>query len=86
MKKGQSPFVTGIVLSLVTVYLIVYFSIKSMWNAGTVIAAVMLLGLAAFQFLLHFKFFKDERQEALKKAIKDRKKWVRENKDNSSKK
>lgn len=74
MKKGQSPFVTGIVLCLVTVYLIVYFSIKNMWNAGTVIVVIMLTGLAAFQFLLHFKFFKDDSKNAVKKAIKQRRK------------
>lgn len=86
MRKGQSPFVTGVVLSLVTVYLIVYFSIKSMWNAGTIIALIMLLGISGFQFLLHFKFYRDERQEALKKTIKDRKKGVKTQKDNSYKK
>lgn len=58
MKKGQSPFVTGIILCLVAVYLAVYFSINGMWNAGTVIAMVMIAGLAGFQFLLHYKFFK----------------------------
>ncbi len=60
MKKGQSPFVTGIILCLAAVYLAVYFSMKEMWNAGTVIAIVMMAGLAAFQFLLHFKFFKQD--------------------------
>ena len=83
MKKGQSPFVTGIVLSLATVYLIVYFSVKAMWNAGTVIVIVMLVGLSAFQFLLHFKFFKDDRKAALKTAIKDRKKAVKTKKNGS---
>lgn len=58
MRKGQSPFVTGVILCLVAVYLAVYFSIKSMWNVGTVIAMVMIAGLAGFQFLLYFKFFK----------------------------
>ncbi len=57
MKKGQTPFVTGIILCLVAVYLTVYFSINGMWNAGTIIALIMIAGLAGFQFLLHFKFF-----------------------------
>ncbi len=77
MRKGQSPFATGIVLSLVVIYLIVYFSLKAMWNAGTVIAVVMIVGLAAFQFLLHFKFFKDGRKNAVKKAVKEKKKSLK---------
>lgn len=62
MKKGQSPFVTGIVLCLVTVYLAVYFSVKGMWNAGTVIALVLIVTVAIFQFIIHFKFYKKEQQ------------------------
>ena len=58
MKKGQSPLITGIILCLAGVYLAVYFSLNGMWNAGTVIAMIMIAGLAAFQFVLHFKFFK----------------------------
>jgi len=64
MKKGQSPFVTGIVLCLVTVYLIVYFSLKGMWNAGTVIALVLIAAVAAFQFVIHFKFIGKEDKKA----------------------
>lgn len=60
MKKGQSPFVTGIILCLVAVYLAVYFSLNGMWNAGTVIAVIMAAALAGFQFLLYFKFFKQD--------------------------
>ena len=55
MKKGQSPFVTGIVLCLAAVYLIIYFSVKGMWNAGTVIALILIVAVAAFQFIIHFK-------------------------------
>lgn len=58
MKKGQSPFVTGIILCLVAVYLAVYFSLNGMWNVGTVFAMIMIAGLAGFQFFLYFKFFK----------------------------
>ena len=58
MRKGQSPFVTGVILCLVAVYLIVYFSLNGMWNVGTVFAIILIAGLAGFQFLLHFKFFK----------------------------
>lgn len=74
MKKGQSPLATGIILCLVTVYLIVYFSIKSMWNAGTVMALILLIGLAAFQFVIHFVFLKDSPQNSIKKAIKQKRK------------
>ena len=74
MRKGQSPLVTGIILSLVTLYLIVYFSIYSMWNAGTVMALVLLIGLSVFQFLIHFVFLKDAPQNSVKKAIKEKKK------------
>ena len=58
MNKGQSPLVTGIILCLAGVYLAVYFSLNGMWNAGTVIAMIMIAGLAAFQFVIYFKFFK----------------------------
>lgn len=58
MKQGQSPLVTGIILCLAGVYLAVYFSLNGMWNAGTVIAMVLIAGLAAFQFVIYFKFIK----------------------------
>ncbi len=74
MKKGQSPLVTGIILCLAAVYLIIYFSISSMWNAGTVIALVLLIGLGAFQFVIHFVFLKDSRQNIVKKTVKQKKK------------
>ena len=60
MRKGQSPFVTGVILCLVAVYLVVYFSLNGMWNAGTVFALILIAGLAGFQFLLYFKFFKQQ--------------------------
>lgn len=62
MKRGQSPLVTGIVLCLAAVYLTVYFSLKSMWNAGTVIALVLIIAVAVFQFIVHFKFFKERKK------------------------
>ena len=74
MRKGQSPLVTGVILSLVTLYLIIYFSLNSMWNVGTVMALVLLIGLSAFQFLIHFVFLKDSLQNSVKKAIKEKKK------------
>lgn len=58
MGKGQSPLITGIILCLAGVYLAVYFSLNGMWNAGTVIAMVLIAGLAAFQFVIYFKFIK----------------------------
>lgn len=62
MKKGQSPFFTGMALCLVIVYLIIYFSLNSMWNVGTVIVLVLISAVAAFQFVIHFKFFKNDKQ------------------------
>lgn len=72
MKKGQSPFVTGIALCLAAVYLIIFFSIKGMWNAGTVIALALISAVAAFQFVIHFKFFRDDRK-SVQNAKKRRK-------------
>ena len=63
MGKGQSPLITGIILCLAGVYLAVYFSLNGMWNAGTVIAMVLIAGLAAFQFVIYFKFFKVDRKK-----------------------
>lgn len=67
MKKGQSPLFTGIILCLAGVYLAVYFSLNGMWNAGTVIAMVLIAGLAAFQFVIYFKFFKVDMDNKKKK-------------------
>lgn len=67
MGRGQTPLVTGIILSLAGVYLAVYFSLNGMWNAGTVIAMVMIAGLAAFQFVIYFKFFKVDRKKKKKR-------------------
>lgn len=72
MKKGQSPLVTGIILCLAGVYLAVYFSLNEMWNAGTVIAMVMIAGLAAFQFVIYFKFFKVDTKKNNNKGRKRR--------------
>lgn len=66
MKKGQSPLATGVVLCLAAVYLAVYFSVKGMWNAGTVIALVLIAAVAAFQFVIHFKFFGREKDNGRK--------------------
>lgn len=63
MRQGQSPLVTGIILCLAGVYLAVYFSMNGMWNVGTVIAMVMVAGLAAFQFVIYFKFLKVDRKK-----------------------
>ncbi|MCH5200378.1 MAG: hypothetical protein J1F60_05400 [Oscillospiraceae bacterium] len=67
MKKGQSPLFTGIILCLAGVYLAVYFSLNGMWNAGTVIAMFLIAGLAAFQFVIYFKFFKVDMDNKKKK-------------------
>lgn len=72
MRKGQSPLATGIVLCLVVVYLIVYFSLNGMWNAGTVIALVLIAVVAAFQFVIHFKFIGKEDKKM--SAMRDRRK------------
>lgn len=72
MRKGQSPLVTGIVLCLVTVYLIIYFSLNGMWNAGTVIALVLIAVVAAFQFFIHFKIIGKEEKNT--SALRGRRK------------
>ena len=67
MRNGQSPLVTGIILCLAGVYLAVYFSLNGMWSAGTVIAMVMIAGLAAFQLVIYFKFFKADTKKRKKR-------------------
>ena len=67
MRKGQSPLVTGIILCLAGVYLAVHFSLNGMWNAGTVIAMIMIAGLAAFQFVIYFKFIKVDTKKRKKR-------------------
>ncbi len=67
MRRGSSPLVSGIVLVLVGIYLAVYFSFKNMWNVGTVIAMLMIAVLAAFQFFIYFKFFRDDKRNLKKR-------------------
>ena len=38
-----------------------------MWNAGTVIALILIITVAAFQFVIHFKFFKEKPRVVLPK-------------------
>ncbi len=68
MRRGSSPLVSGIVLVLVGIYLAVYFSFKNMWNVGTVIAMLMIAVLAAFQFFIYFKFFRDDKRNLIDKS------------------
>lgn len=57
--KGNKPFINGVILAVVGVYLAVYFSLKGMWNVGSVFALVLVAALSAFQFVIHAKFFKN---------------------------
>lgn len=66
MKKGQSPLSTGIILCAAGIYLAIYFSLKGMWGAGSIIAIFMIAAIAAFQFFIYFKLFKSA--DPLKKA------------------
>lgn len=61
MKKGNTPLINGIILGVATVYLVVFFSLNSMWNAATVFIIVLIAALTAFQFFLYFKFFKENK-------------------------
>lgn len=57
--KGNKPFMNGVILSVVGAYLAVYFTLKGLWNVGSVFALVLVAALAAFQFVIHAKFFKN---------------------------
>ena len=67
MRKGQSPLGVGIILCLAGIYLAVYFSLNDMWYAGTVIAIIFIAALAAFQFIIYFKFFRDDAKKRKKR-------------------
>ena len=68
MKKGNSPLVSGIILSAVLVYLTVYFSINGFWNAATIIVVILIALLAFGQYYLYFKFFRNEKKSLLKRT------------------
>lgn len=70
MKKGNSPFVSGIILSAVFVYLTVYFSINGFWNPATIIVVILIALLAFGQYYLYFKFFRSEKKSLLKRMKK----------------
>ena len=59
--KGNKPFMNGVILAVVGAYLAVYFSLKGMWNVGSVFALILVAALAAFQFLIHVNFFKNKK-------------------------
>ncbi len=70
MKKGNSPLVSGIILSAVLVYLTVYFSLNGFWNPATVIVVILIVLLAFGQYYLYAKFFRREKPSLLKRAKK----------------
>jgi len=58
VNRGGRAFVTnGVILSVVAVVLAVYFSINSLWNAGTIVVIALIAVLSCFYFWLYCKFF-----------------------------
>lgn len=60
--RGNKPFMNGVILAVVGVYLAVFFSLKGMWNVGSALALVLVVLLAAFQFFIHAKFFNNPKK------------------------
>lgn len=58
MNRGNKPILNGIILTVLMIYLGVFFTLKDMWGVAQVIVLVLLAGLAAFQYILFFKFFR----------------------------
>ena len=67
MKKGNSPLINGIILSVVFLYLIWYFTSNGMWNPATVVVLILIGLLAAGQIIIWFMFFRDPKKKKRKK-------------------
>lgn len=63
MRKTSNPLIAGIVLTIVFCYLIWYFCAEGMWNPATVVVLILIAGLAAGQYFIHFKFFRAEKRK-----------------------
>ena len=57
---AKKPVINGIILSALTVYLCVYFSLNGKWNAATVFVVILMVGLSAFQFWIYRGFFREK--------------------------
>ena len=58
MNKGGRSFITnGILICAVAAFLCVYFSVNSLWNAGTIVVISLVLLLGCFYFWLYYNFF-----------------------------
>ena len=56
-KRSKKLFINGVILVIIALYLAVYFSMNSMWNAGTVFAIIIIAAVSALQFYIYYKFF-----------------------------
>lgn len=61
MNNNNRSFVNGIILSALVVFLILYFSINGMWGIAQIVVLIILAAIAALQFYIHVKFFKNNR-------------------------
>ncbi len=66
MKKGNSPLINGIILGVVFLYLIWYFTTNNMWNPATVIVLILIGLLSAGQFIIWFMFFRNPKKNKRK--------------------
>jgi len=58
MKKGGKNAAANFIVPTLTILgLSVYFTVKSMWNAGTVVIILLLSLIAGFYFWLWKKYF-----------------------------
>ena len=57
--KSKRFLLNGGILTALGIYLGVIFTVKSMWGIAQILILALLAGLAAFQYILYFKFFKE---------------------------
>ncbi|MGN0596323.1 MAG: hypothetical protein ACI4J1_03220 [Ruminiclostridium sp.] len=57
--KSKRFLLNGGILTALGIYLAVIFTVKSMWGIAQILILTLLAGLAAFQYILYFKFFKE---------------------------
>jgi multidrug efflux pump subunit AcrB len=56
-KSGRSFITNAALIGIAIVFLAVYFSLNSLWNAGTIVVIVLLALLCGFYIWLYYNYF-----------------------------
>jgi hypothetical protein len=61
-KQKRRFLINGVVLSAITVFLAVVFTINHQWNGGSIAVIIITSLIASFQFFIYFQFFSNKKQ------------------------